>query len=77
MLEEREELADARGAKDLAKVTKLGEAMRARAEDAQKKLADGFVAGTDPKTLLPLLGELRFYKRFLEEVEAIEEEALA
>ena len=77
VLEEREELAEARAAKDLARVGRLGEAMRGRARAAEKKLADGFAAGSDPKTLLPLLGELRFYKRFLEEVEAIEEEALA
>lgn len=77
VLEEREALAEARAAKDLAKVAKLGDAMRARASAAEKKLADGFAAGVDPKALLPLLGELRFYKRFLEEVDAIEEEALS
>lgn len=77
VLEEREALAEARAAKDLAKVAKLGDAMRARAAAAEKKLADGFASGADPKTLLPLLGELRFYKRFVEEVEAIEEEALS
>lgn len=77
VLEQREALAEARGAKDLAKVTKLGESMRARAAATEKKLADGFASGAEPRTLLPLLGELRFYKRFLEEVEAIEEEALS
>jgi molecular chaperone HscB len=77
VLEEREALSEARAAKDLAKVTKLGDAMRARAAATEKKLADGFAAGADPKALLPLLGELRFYKRFLEEVDAIEEEALS
>lgn len=76
VLEEREALAEARAAKDLEKVSRLGEAMRARTAATEKKLADGFAAGADPNTLLPLLGELRFYKRFLEEVEAIEEEAL-
>jgi molecular chaperone HscB len=77
VLEEREELAEARAAKDLDRVHALGEAMRERAREAEKKLADGFAAGVEARTLLPLLGELRFYKRFLEEVEAIEEEALS
>ena len=80
MLEEREALADARGAKDLAKVEKLGGAMRERAKGAEAKLAAGFAAhATKPDeaalgALLPLLGELRFYRRFLDEVSAIEEE---
>lgn len=77
VLEQREALAEARGKKDLAAVAKLGDAMRARSEAAEKRLAEGFAAGEDAKGLLPLLGELRFFKRFLDEVEAIEEEALS
>jgi molecular chaperone HscB len=75
VLEMREELAEARAKRDLAKVTKLGESMKARLDAAQTKLADGFAAKKEPLTLLPLLGEMRFYKRFLDEVDAIEEEA--
>lgn len=75
VLEQREELAEARSKRDLARVRELGEAMRVREQAAEKKLAHGFAAGTEPTKLLPILGELRFYKRFLEEVEAIEEEA--
>jgi molecular chaperone HscB len=75
VMEQREELAEARAKKDLAKVGKLGDAMRAKAQATEAKLSGGFAAGADPKTLLPLLGELRFYKRFIEEVDAIEEEA--
>jgi molecular chaperone HscB len=80
VLEEREALADARAAKDLAKVHAIGEAMTKRADATQKKLADGFAALSSPperavvEKLVPLLGELRFYKRFLDEVAAIEEE---
>jgi molecular chaperone HscB len=74
VLEEREALADARAAKDLAKVRAIGEAMTARAGSTQKRLADGFASAGDVTTLVPLLGELRFYKRFLDEVAAIEEE---
>lgn len=77
VLEEREALSEARAAKDLAKVRAVGEAMRKRADATQKKLADGFAARPDHagvEKLVPLLGELRFYKRFLDEVAAIEEE---
>ena len=83
VLEQREALSDARAAKDLVKVRSIGAAMEKRANDAEQKLAQGFVAvGTDASAadrtavteLLPLLGELRFFKRFLEEVSNIEEE---
>ena len=75
VLEMREELAEARQKKDLAKVRKLGDAMKLRLQSAQKKLADGFAEKMDPLALLPALGEMRVYKRFLDEVDAIEEEA--
>ena len=77
MLELREELAESRSARDVERAAKLGEAMRGRATATEKKLAEGFGKGEDPRSLLPLLGELRFYARFLEEVDAIEEEALS
>lgn len=80
MLEEREMLAEARATKDLEKVAELGRTMQTRAKAAEAKLAAGF-AGTPDRAaleaLLPLLGELRFYRRFLEEVSAIEDEALS
>ncbi len=79
VMEEREALAEARAAKDLAKVQKLGGAIAVRAKAVEAKLTAGFSGGAPPKDeldkLLPLLGELRFYRRFLDEVEAIEEEA--
>jgi molecular chaperone HscB len=83
VLDEREALADARAAKDLAKVRAVGETMTTRAAATQKKLADGFATFSSGSVtpdraavekLVPLLGELRFYKRFLDEVAAIEEE---
>ena len=77
VLEEREALADARAAKDLTKVRAVGEKMAARAKDIEQKLAAGFGSAADTAAiaaLVPLLGELRFYKRFLDEVSAIEEE---
>lgn len=77
VLDEREALAEARAAKDLAKVKKVGAAMAARARAVEGKLSGGFASAgdrADVEKLVPLLGELRFYKRFLEEVSAIEEE---
>ncbi len=78
MMEEREALAEARGANDLGKVRKLAVATAARAKEAEQRLTAGFT-GTPTKDalakLLPVLGELRFYRRFLDEAEAIEEEA--
>jgi molecular chaperone HscB len=83
VLEQREALSDARAAKDLEKVRAIGSAMQRRAAETEKKLADGFAsAGINlgsadrdaVEPLVPLLGELRFYRRFLDEVSAIEEE---
>ena len=77
VLEEREALADARAAKDLAKVHAIGVTMDRRAKEIESQLAAGFNRVADTAaitTLVPLLGELRFYKRFLDEVSAIEEE---
>lgn len=77
VLEEREALAEARAAKDLAKVRAVGEAMETRAREVEGKLAAGFASAPDgeaARELLPLLGELRFYKRFIDEVGTIEED---
>ena len=78
VMDEREALADARAAKDLAKVRAVGATMAKRAHEAQAKLSAGFAASRGDaaatQKLVPLLGELRFYKRFLDEVSAIEEE---
>ena len=77
VLEEREALADARAAKDLTKVRAIGVTMGRRAKEIEAKLAIGFDGAADAAALtalVPLLGELRFYKRFLDEVSAIEED---
>jgi molecular chaperone HscB len=90
MMEEREALADARAAKDLTKVRAFGRQIQARNAVAEANLVRGFeVAFGAQRTgtlaideagkaallvALPMLGELRFYRRFLDEVSAIEEE---
>jgi molecular chaperone HscB len=78
MMEAREELAEAARAKNLAAVTKLGESMTARRSIILGRIGRDFAAaGGDPQGLtmvLPALGELRYVRRFLDEVSAIEEE---
>jgi len=79
MLEQRESLSEAKEKHDASAVRTLAESIAARAGEVERALAAGFAsdgarteAGVLP--LLPKLGELRFYRRFLEEVSAIEEE---
>ena len=55
---------------DMAELVRaLGEGIRARYEVTQAKLAEGLA--TSPRSVVSRLGEMRFYKRFLDEVEAI------
>lgn len=77
VMEQREALAEARAKRDLTKVRELGDAVASRMKNAEAKIAGGFGDGASEdrvKALLPVLGELRFYKRFLDEVSAIEDE---
>jgi len=78
MMEVREELSDAKRAKDLGRVARLAEGMRAREAEVVAGLGRSFAAaGADVekiKAVLPALGELRYLRRFLDEVSAIEEE---
>jgi len=78
MMERREELGDARRNKDLAGVRALAEVMTAREGEVLRAIGLAFeTAAGDPEKLaavLPHLGELRYVRRFLDEVSAIEEE---
>ena len=76
MLEQREALADARHSRDLGAVRKMAAAIEARALDVQRRLSDGFARG-DASSLVGSVGELRFYRRFLDEVSAIVDELAA
>ncbi|HEX7665969.1 MAG TPA: Fe-S protein assembly co-chaperone HscB [Polyangiaceae bacterium] len=76
MMEMREALSDARDAKDLAKVRALAEDAETREIAAKKAISSATSAGTSKDVLekaLPKLGELRFYRRMLEDVSAIED----
>jgi molecular chaperone HscB len=78
MMEQREALAEAKERHDMKAVGALAEAIEARAQGAERALAEGFSGSNGDKThleaLVPKLGELRFYRRFLDEVSAIEDE---
>lgn len=78
ILELREELADAARRKDQARVSELGRGVKAREERAFAALGAGLDgAGQDAhriRAALPRLAELKYYRRFLDEVAAIEED---
>lgn len=73
MMEQREALAEAKAARDMARVHAMAAEIEARERETERALGDGFKRGADAE-LVRKLGELRFYRRFLEEVSAIEDE---
>jgi molecular chaperone HscB len=85
MLEQREALSDAKAAKDLAAVRRLAASIEERARGVERALSDGFKAASAALggsraamlALAPKVGELKFYRRFLDEVSAIEDELAA
>ena len=72
MMEQREALSDARGKRDEAAVRELAVAIEAREHGAENALSSGFRSANgvrqELEKLVPRLGELRFYRRFLDEV---------
>jgi molecular chaperone HscB len=76
MMEAREALAEARAARDPARVRTLAAAVQQKREKALAGLSRAFASADPAPTALPLLGELRYYRRFLDEVGAIEDDAL-
>jgi molecular chaperone HscB len=83
MLEQREALSDAKAAKDLEAVRRLASGIEARVRSVEAVLGAGFAtppSGTstsDLRGLAAKVGELKFYRRFLDEVSAIEDELAA
>lgn len=78
MMETREALSDAHRAKDLARVSELGAAMQTRQARVVDELTRGFTEADSDldklRSLLPIVGEMRYLRRFLDEVSAIEED---
>jgi molecular chaperone HscB len=77
-LELREELGEARAARDDAKVQSMARAMRTRLEDALRVVAGGLGAGDagDLDQVAAQLVAIRYYRRFMDEV-ALHDEAVA
>jgi molecular chaperone HscB len=73
MLERREALAEAKGARDGARTRALGEGVVALSAQTEGELASALAAGR-LEPLPSLLCRLRFYRRFLDEVSTIEDE---
>jgi len=76
MLEQREALAEAKRARDLDSVRKMAGAIEARVHAVDAVLSEQFARG-DFAGLVGRLGEMKFYRRFLDEVSAIEDELAA
>jgi molecular chaperone HscB len=80
MMEAREELSEAAHGKNTEAVHKLHTKMSLREREVLAALGRGFTeAGSSTEAarkLIPRLGELRYLRRFLDEVSAIEEAAL-
>lgn len=77
MMEQREALSEARASGDPAAVERLASAIRSREKDVTSRVAAAFASanGADGGLgkVVSLLGELRYYRRFLDEVSAIED----
>ena len=80
-LELREALAEAKEKRDLAAIERLAGKVDASRRAAEEKLRAGFAENERKRAkieaLVPVLGELRFHQRFLDEVSAIEDAAEA
>lgn len=82
MLEQREALSEARQARDAAAVHRMAAQAEVRSREVERALSEGFARGdaaspADLAVLAGRVGELRFYRRLLDEVSAIEDELAA
>jgi molecular chaperone HscB len=79
MLEQREALSEAKQARDLVAVRRMAAAIEERARGVEKTLSEGFGRGApgEATQLAGKVGELKYYRRFLDEVSAIEDELAA
>lgn len=79
VMELRESLSEAKAEKNLPRVQKLASQVQALATTTRRELA-ATLAGASSGTALAkpaaLLGKLKYYKRFLDEVTVIEDDAL-
>jgi molecular chaperone HscB len=76
VMELREGLAEARAERDLARVGKLADRVRATASETRARMSALFEAN-ELAEVPALLARMRYFKRFLDEVAVIEDEALS
>jgi molecular chaperone HscB len=77
VMERREALAEIRKTKDPAGLARLVAEVHSEAERAQASLAGEFAAASaNPAEILKRIGELRYYRRFLDEAAAIADDFL-
>jgi molecular chaperone HscB len=80
MMEAREALAEARRAADAGAVARLAARMRSREEAVVARLEAGFRTAAGDRdqlsALVRVVGELRYVRRFFEEIDAFEEALL-
>ena len=77
VMERREALADLRRSKDEAALLRQISEVHAEEVRTQAALAEAFAAeSADPTEILKRIGELRYYRRFLEEASAIADDLL-
>ncbi len=72
-MDRREALAEAKDKRDLAAIDHLAGEVDAARRSVEERIRVGFARGGKLDVLVPLLGELRFHRRFLDEVNAIED----
>jgi molecular chaperone HscB len=75
ILELREALDEAKAAADRDQVARLERDMRARFDAAMRRVGELFAAGGAPEEIKRELVNLRYFQRFLDEVEGRDEEA--
>jgi len=75
MMESREALSEAVSEKDAVRVRALGSEMRARNQSLLERLREALATDDDAhrSAAVALLGEIRYVRRFLDEVAAFEE----
>ncbi|MDQ3032308.1 MAG: Fe-S protein assembly co-chaperone HscB [Myxococcota bacterium] len=76
VMERREALSEARSSSDLDAARRLGAEVQRDADRARARLSDLFGKNAGLAEIAAVLTKMRYYRRFLDEVEVIEEEAL-
>ena len=77
IMELREGLSDARASASMERVRELADAVRERSASSRAVLAAALDVEGDPQKAAEALSKLRYYRRFLDEVEVAEDDALA